>query len=910
MRSLKILCPCAVSALAISIAAPAAAQSVGADQGSDKVSGQATESDRVEEVVVVGVRKSLQTALDAKRRAANVVEVLAAEDIGKLPDLSIAESLARLPGLAGNRDRGNASSISIRGMGPEFTNTLINGRELVSAEASRNVRYESFPAELINGAYVYKSPTAAQAEGAIAGQVNLQTVRPLNYKGQTLYANARGEYSDLAKRIDGADDRGWIGSGAYVANFGDKLGVALGLTGRRQSVTTQRADIWPYVNGFYDYNGDGSATDEVPTGLTALERGGKDKRFGALGTVQWRPSPNFELVADLFYSRLNYSEEQKGFQVEGLAFGNWQSGVGTYQNNGLIGSTGWTNWAATSGYGLLASASNQAFEFKDDLWSGGVNAVWHGDDWSFTADLGYSKTKRDQSYTSVETAPHPDAFGGAGYTVSWQSRKDMAPLFGFNRSLTDPTINVLGYVTNESPFIDDELITVSGDWTKDVSFGPFNELLIGGRATDRSKSFTKRSQTLHAYSPYYYNLVGIQAVPSQFILDPTHFEGDLAGNPDAMNIDIPGLIGWLGGLNPQTTDADRGESWEVKEKTGSIYLQGNFDTTLFGYALTGNLGVRVVRTEQQSLGTAYDEVYDAGTGVTTRTLTPVSYTKRFTDVLPNLNMTLALGKGTQVRFAASKAMARAPLDDLRASFVSYNYGTPATFGGNPDLDPYRATQFDLTFEKYFNSDTAVTVALFHKELDSFIVTQTVSTTSIVNGIPTTGTSQKPVNGQGGRVQGVELSFQQAFKFLPAPFDGLGMYANYSYTDSNVSVAEADNPIGNIPLPGLSKHVGAGGVYYYKAGFETMLGYRTRSDYATNIGGQNLITFNKTDAVMDFFVSYNFSDKTPLKGVSLKFQANNITNAPFETYSGFKERTGRYEVFGRRYFLGVTMKHEL
>lgn len=145
-------------------------QSTTADQSADQ---DATE---VGEVVVTGIRAALRNALAGKQAASNVVEVLSSDDIGALPEASIAESLARLPGLTSNRDRGNGTQISIRGMGPNLVNTLLNGRELVSAEASRNIRYEQYPAELINGAYVYKSPTAAQVEGAIAGQVDLRTV--------------------------------------------------------------------------------------------------------------------------------------------------------------------------------------------------------------------------------------------------------------------------------------------------------------------------------------------------------------------------------------------------------------------------------------------------------------------------------------------------------------------------------------------------------------------------------------------------------------------------------------------------------------------------------------------------------------------------------------------------------------
>ncbi|MFP1133068.1 TonB-dependent receptor [Asticcacaulis sp. W401b] len=867
------------------------------------------------EVVVVGTKRSLRTALQNKQKADKIVEVLASEDIGKLPDLSIAESLSRLPGLAANRDRGNASSINIRGMGAEFTNTLINGREQASAEASRNVRYESYPSELITGAYVYKSPSAAQAEGAIAGQVDMKTVRPLAIKDPQLNVAVKGEYSDLARNINDAKESGWLGSASYIDHFLDgKLGVAIGITGRDEPVTTKRADIYPYTNSFMDLNGDGSANDEVPFGFSALERQGSDKRFGALGTFQYRPNETFELVGDLFYSKLHYAEEQKGFEVDGMPYGNWLSGTGTVTNNGMTSTTGWTNWAHSSNYGLLPSNSNSSYEFEDKVWSGGLNAVWRGGDWSFTLDGGYSNADRVADYVHLRTVPSGDQWffsppGGPnnfGYTVFWKSEADTAPRLGFDRPLTDRFTNVLGSGTVETTYTNDEMATFSADYSKDVEFGIFNQLLVGARVTDRTKGSSEVNQTLFAFNSYN-NFYGMPTaydtstpVPAQFILDPIHFDGDFAGYPDAMNIDIPGLVASYGGIQTQKGPTD----WKVIEDTKSFYVQGNIGTNLFGYDLNGNIGVRVVRTKTQSLG----ELIVDNNGVITRT--PQNFSKEFTDVLPNLNLTLILGPGNQIRFGASKAMARAPLDLLSVTERTYNYATYSAYAGNPDLDPYRATQVDLAWERYFTKDTALTVSLFYKDLKSFIVSEILDVSAIVNGVPVFGTREKPINGEGGVVKGVELAYQQAFSFLPAPFDGLGFFGNYSYTDSDVSVNEAANPISNIPLPGLSKNVGNAGIYYYKSGFEARIAYRYRDAYAGNIGGQNKITFNRSDALVDFFASYNFPEDTPLKGVAVTFQANNLTNDPFQTYSGYEDRSGRYELFGRRYWLGVSYKRVL
>ncbi|MDZ4362848.1 TonB-dependent receptor [Brevundimonas sp.] len=877
------------SVLLMAAAGPAMAQS--APQNPQD---EATE---VDELVVTGYRQSLRTSLEAKEDAPNVVEVLSSEDIGKLPDLSIAESLARLPGLAGNRDRGNATSISIRGMGPEFVNTLINGRELASAEASRNVRYEQFPAELINGAYVYKSPTAMQAEGAIAGQVNLLTLRPLDFSERRLSFNIRGSYSDLAGDIPAADEYGWIGSAAYIDQSQDgTLGWAFGVSARSENVATMRADIYPYTNSFQDIDGNGDFDEEVPYGFAALERGGTDERIGALGTVQWRPNNDLEIVVDLLYSTLQYEETQNGFEVNGLPFGNWIPGTPTVVNNGLIGVTQYRNWAASSGFGLVPSTTSQYYTFQDDLWSGGVNAEYRRGAWTLTGDVGYSVTNRDQIYALARTSPRASDL--EGYTVSWGSVDDGPPILGFDRPLNDPNTQVLYEVSApQGPEINDELLTLSGEAMYEPASETVQAIRFGVRATDRTKDFTAKSQFLFNYNVFD-QAAPVTLVPSQFRLADTRFE-NFGNYPDALAIDVLGLIDSLGGFNLTTSQDDLGRSWEVKERTAAAYVQADMVGMMGDIEVLGNVGVRVVRTETESNG--FDVVNNNGTV----TVTPISITNDFVDVLPNLNLTFKLGEGRQFRFGLSRAIARPGLDDLRPSVNTYIFGAPAAFGGNPLLEPYRANQVDLTYEHYFNADTAITVALFYKDLDSFIANQVTQTNSNVGGIPTAGTLQKPINGEGGMIQGFEISYQQAFTFLPGLLDGLGIYANYSRTESDVSFSEADNPITGIPLPGLSEDVANVSLYYYKNGFETRVAYRYRSEYATNIGGQNQVTFNRDDALLDFFASYTFPEASPLKGATISFQANNLTDEPFQTYSGFEERSSRYEEFGRRYWLGLS-----
>lgn len=854
-----------------------------------------------ETIVVRGIRGSLRTSLEGRREAENVVEVLTAEDIGRLPDISIAESLARLPGLTTNRDRGNGTQITIRGMPPQLVNTLLNGRELVAAGADRNIRYEQYPAELITGAYVYKSPTASQVEGAIAGQVDLHTINPLDYDSDQLVLSYRRSYSDLAADIADSNPEGFIASGSYVGQFlNDTLGVAIGFSTRSQPVATVRTNIFRYTNGFADYNGDGAGNDEIPFGFEALVRGGEDNRTGGIATIRWRPDNLFTLQADVFYSLVEYTELQRGFRVDGMPFGNSFTDP-TVVDGGVIGITA-TNFAD---FGLNPRNVNEFFTFTDELWAGGLNGRWTGDDWRGLFDIGYSTTHRDQMFLTVRTEVH-DISGPTpvrdvnGVSGTFLSSPGNVPFMGFNFDLTDPLINLVADAQipengGGAPIVNDEMISLNGSLEFDINAGIFRTLEGGFRVTDRSKDYTQRTQF------GFVDPASRAPLPASLMGDPLQFPGDYSGLPSTMTYDILGTFNYLfGAINPQESIFDSRSSWVVGEATYAAFLQSRLEGNLGSIPFTGNLGVRVVHTETRSDSTRVEQ----GPPTFVATATPISFTNEFTDVLPTLNLTFELSEQQQVRLALSRAIARAPLDDLNAGFGLFIFGAPSAFGGNPELEPFRANQIDLTYEHYFNEDTAFIVALFYKDLDTFIVPQVTDIIVDVGGVPTPGTFRQPINGEGGYIRGIELMYQQAFSFLPAPFDGLGIYANYSYTQSDVSVNEADNFNGSMPLTGLSEHVANLTLYYFRNGFETRLAYRYRSGFPTELGDTDRLLFNQDEGILDFQASYDFSEG-PLNGLGIFFHANNLTDEPFETYYGDERRQGRFENFGRRFFFGAT-----
>jgi TonB-dependent receptor len=908
----RILALGAASVLAISTSAAQAqaqAQTGQADlatQGSTPDAAN-TPADSDKDIVVTGIRASLATALQAKKSAPNIQEDLAADDIGKLPDNNIAESLARLPGLSTNRDRGNATQISIRGMGPELVNTLLNGRELVSAGPDRNIRYDQYPAELINGASVYKSPTPGQVEGAIAGQVDLKTIRPLDYKKPTFVINGRAEYNDLSHDVQDAKSVGWIASASYVGQFAnDTLGVAIGGTARNEPVATERTNIYRYTNSYADLNGDGKGAagnppigDNIPYGFEALKRGGSDKRIGALATVQWRPGNGLEVNGDFFYSRVKYAEYQRGFSVQNLPFGNTISNVTEVNENAVAGTA--TNYAY---YGVLLENNNQYYSFTDDLYAGGLNAKYDAGRFHVAADFGYSQTTRNAIFLNEYTLPdYPGTTYSRndGVTVNYLSRPGQPSSFSFFQSLTDQSLNSLTNLEipsngNGAPIIHDELYSGKLDLSYDAS-GFFSAFRGGLRFTSRAKDLTQRTQ--------YGSIGGGMGVPiaANLLGTPITWSGAFAGLPSSETWDVFGVANtYFGGVHPTESVSDENASWEVDEKTYAGFVEADFDQDIGAMKLTGNVGVRVVRTEDTSKGT--NVCY-----ICTTEITPLLYHNNYTDWLPSLNATLHIDEHQQVRFALSKAIARAPLDYLNPGFSSYagSGGAPAATGGNPLLQPYRAKQADLTYEHYFNRNTALTLSLFYKHLDSYIVQEVSNIPITIDGVAEQGSFTQPVNVNGGNIKGVEVLYQQAFTFLPKPLDGLGVYTNYSYTDSSVKVTENDNSIGTITLPGLSKHVYNVSLYYSKSGIDARVGYRYRSSFVTQTGDTDRLLVNHSEGILSAEIAYEFQSSSPLHGLRLSLQADNLTNTPYQLYYGSEALPGRYETFGRRYYAGATYR---
>ena len=867
----------------------------------------------IEEVVVTGkFLKSLQSAAEIKRNAASVVEAISAEDIGQLPDVSISDSLKRLPGLAQDRDRGNGSQISIRGMGGMLGFTTLNGREVAILEETRNIRYDQFPSELINAAQVYKTPQAWLPEGGVSGTINLDTIKPLDYDSTQVVVDLRATASELGQDIDDASNSG-IGqriSISYIDQFlDDTLGVAIGYSGRSEAIATQRAELWNYGDTWHNtqWNTERGANVIAPWGGSALVRGGEDERQGVMGAIQWQATDNLEISYDGFWSSFDISEQQRGFDF-GIsnAFDNqWDLGttVPTGYTNPDLGEGALDLISGTVNLSSLRNL-NEEYVQDDELMSHGINLKWTQDLWTIAADAAISETSRDKRWATVRT--ENTAPGRATFGATNDGRMTFELL---DASLTDASTNLVNNIQVQPQAEGgDEVNSFKLDFTRDFDNGFVQAIKFGAAISSRDKYEHGQIWTQNVTQN------GGTPIPANMILDAKSdsYWSDL---PDYMSLDRNAIINnYFGGLaNPAPGDADDlVSSWDVSEDISAQYIQLDMGTEVFGLTLTGNLGVRNVATDTTSSG--YQQGEDVWVEVTPGNWQPqqvveaISIDHDYSDVLPSTNWTLNLTDDQLLRFAAAKTMARAPVNmmspslNLNQDLWGSNPGESTS--GNPKLDPFRADQFDLSYEWYYSEGSQVSAAVFYKDLESFIARAADAETVVNNGKEYQ--VSRPVNGSGGYIRGYELLWQQSFDFLPAPFNGLGIYTNYSHNESNVEQYVPLYSSYKAGLTGLSEDVANFTLWYALNGFEARTSYSYRSEFQRDI---NLVMgeegMNDSEGYWDLSLSYNFDDH-----YKVYFQVQNLTNEPYKTYgleSNNPNHINKYEEFGTRYSVGLNWK---
>ena len=873
-------------------AADAAAARVAADQAAD-----------ADTIVVTGFRASLQSAVGTKKRQEQIVESVSAEDIGKLPDSSIGESIARLPGIASQRTNGRANVISIRGFGPDFSQTLLNGREQTSTNDNRGVEFDQYPSEVVSQVVVYKSPSASLVGQGLVGTVDIRTVRPLDYGRRVVAIGARGSIADIGRLNAGSKDKGYRVSATYVDQFDDdRLGIAVAASYVDEPYQSQEFNAWGYNN----VNGNaligGSKSFVTSTQL---------KRFGINGTIQAKPSDAVTFTFDGFYSNFKDDQTKRGIELPlgFFAFGTtFNPATATVEEGQYVSGT-FNN--------VQGVVRNDIFEKKADLYSVGGNVAWNpGNGWKAFADVGWSRTtRRELSLESYSGTGYGES-RGATDTIGFESGPKGT---SFNPTLdySDPNLIRLtdplgwggsrvqaGYYNDRQ--VEDELIQYRGEIEREFEASFLSSVKIGVNYTDRDKSLNP--------DEFFVGLPGgatERAIPSQYLLDPTNLAylglGPIVSY-DARDLLADGILV----LDRNTSNDIPAKAYEVSEKLLTGYVQANIRAELGAADLTGNVGVQVIRTDQSSSGIAFA----AGTQV------PVSASDEYWHVLPSLNLNARLPNDLVLRFAASKQIQRPRLDQMR---VAIGYGINTTIdprgpiitggGGNPRLRPYEARAFDFNVEKYFASNGYVALQLFHKKITKYI--DNGRTEFDYTGFPLpaglppvdlNGLLDAPVNTDGGKMYGAELAATLPFSIFTRALDGFGVTGGAGYTKTKVKDFNGNSS----EIPGYSKWVANGTLFFEKYGFNARGSVRYRSKFLgdfTGFGGSPTRRKALPETIVDGQIGYDFQPTSSLAGLSLYLQGQNLTDERFASVTDPSTplQVLDYQIYGRRFLAGFTYK---
>lgn len=869
------------------------------------------EATQVDEVVVTGIRAGIESSIAAKRTNTSIVEVITAEDIGKLPDVSIAESLARLPGLTAQRLDGRSQVISIRGLGPDFTTALLNGREQVTTGDNRGVEFDQYPSELLSGVTIYKTPDSALVGQGLAGTADLQTIRPLAYGRRAFAANVRYELNDIGALNAGTTDNGVRYSISYIDQFADDtIGVAFGYAHMGSPYQSERFNAWGYP--------DIAPGVRVIGGTKPYVMSSELERDGFMGVVEFRPNDRWHTTLDAFYSTFDNTQVLRGIEFP-LQWSSASLQPGYTVSDGLVTQGQFTN--------VRGVVRNDVNTRESEVLALGFNTEFTPNErWTLTADVSYSGVDRtDQIIESY--AGTGDNGSGAADTLTFLIDGDGIPQFDNNLNYAD--FNLIrpsspqgwgggvipggqdGYLN--SPTITDELFATRLQATAHYTGGPITSVDFGVNYNHREKELIADEFFLGVAGG------GFPVVPAQYRLDPTSLA--FIGIPGMVSYDTLGLLnsGFYDLIRNPNSDVVS-KNWTVSETIFTSFIRANLDTNWSGVPVTGNFGFQVVAVKQSSSGFAA-----TGGGASTLSVA-ISGGDEYAEVLPSANLIFEIGDQRFLRLAAARTQARPRMDEMRASQTfgfnnalnvpgaTVNSSPWSGGGGNPELRPWIANVYDISIEQYFGRSAYVSLAAFYKDLDTYIYNQ--NQVFDFTGFPTgagvavinQGIISAPANGEGGALYGVEFAVSTPFDFISPWLEGFGGQFSISSTQSEIQ-PDPGNPA--TPIPGLSETVANVTLYYERDGVQARISNRYRSEFLGEVAGfGNGRTLRQVGAesIVDAQIGYQF-ESGPLEGLSAQFQVNNLTDEPFYTYeAGDERRIIDHQVYGRTYLIGLNYRY--
>lgn len=826
-----------------------------------------------QEITVTGYRLAQATALQDKKSANKIKESITADDAGKLPDKNAAETLARVPGVAVTTDQGEGRYVTIRGIDPSLSNVTIDNQIIGSPEGdTRRVALDTVPADLLAKLEVIKSVTPDMDGNSIGGTINILTPSAFDDPdGRFLSGTAEVGYYDLNGKSP------YSGGLAFGQTFGaeKQWGIVLSASysdRKYSSENLQGGDPW--VDPLDEDEPSGLL---VPDEFVLRDYEIRRVRKGFVANLEFRPNDDVKLYFRNLYNRYEDTELQPEFVLD-------------YRNGDLEDVT------ATSGTfteGEAQRVNSRRFEIQS-IQTSSLGGEFTVGDWIFDLSGTYGKTEQDTPYDIEYTFELDDEIPMSYDTSRRFFRVTPGPeaydadLFEFEEA------NVGGQL------IEEELTVLQFDVQRAFTVGDTSgSFKVGAKLIDRDQESDQDMNTYDGFDGDYLLSQVSQPGRSGFYSS----EGGYNFGP-RVNFDAANNFFRANRADFELNDADTiansyGVDYTVKEKVTAAYAMATVDVgraTFVG-------GVRVEKTESDF--TAYDIQFVDGDAEDPPP--QVTGSKDYTNWMPGIQMTLAARDDILVRAAWTNTIGR-PSYEQNVPFRLFEIeddGDGAFEGaieaGNPDLDPLESANYDLAVEWYLDAGI-VSAGVFYKDIENPIFTriQQLEDETFEGREYSELEIVRPENAESGEILGVELNFQQQFRGLPSPFDGLGMQVSYTYSDSEADVFDRADAVTFFLQ---SEHVGNLALFWEKYGFEVRLAYAYRSEYLDSLGDDAASDlFVDTHGQLDFKASYDVS-----KHVNVYVQMQNITDEPLRFYSGDKSRMAENESYGWNATAGVSVK---
>ena len=839
-----------------------------------------------EGIVVQGFRSSLNAALGQKRQAVNAVDVILAEDIADFPDLNLAESIQRIPGVSIDRDNGEGRTITVRGLNPDFTRVRINGMETLSTTGStdssggtnrgRGFDFNTFASELFRSITVSKSPNPSTEEGSLGAVVDLATSRPLNYgAGLTLAGSGQALYNDASQKVNPR-----IAALASWANEAETFGALISVAWTPRDIVEEgfstvrfAGNPVPAAGAAQSFTLRNAFQNEAafPTAATAffprIPRYGvltsDQDRLGITGALQFAPSERTTISLDLLYSRFAGTRREEF--LEAISFSrNTADGIRQTDIVSIEVDPTTRNLVRGTFDDVDVRIENRLDDLETEFKQATLEIAHEfSDSFKVRAFGGISES---DFRISQQTTIIADALNVDGYSIDFSGNPN-APLIDYNIDVTNPANFLVNEVRDrpQSTLNEFKTVTLSGEWAASDTIsieagGSYKQFGFSSTESRRDTVLTATTRVqpfaLTAGESYLTSLTSGSPGPSG--IDRTFVVPDI----DA----IAARVGLYTGNFPLVVQ--NGAVNDVVEDDFAGFLQGSLDTTLGSWGLRAVAGVRYVRTEVSATGIL------SGNAVTVD--------NTYTDWLPSLSVVLEPTDKLLLRANVARQMARPTLASLTPGGTFNAFSQTLSFG-NPMLDPFRANSVDFGVEWYFAPEALLSVAVFYKDIETFVTRETASVPfselglpeSLLSGSPSGPddifTVQRNINGEGGDLKGIEIQYQQPFTFLPGVLKNFGFLGNLTLLDSEVNYGTLAAPLRD-QLTGLSKTGFNTTLYYEDSKFSARISGAYRSDFLTRVPGQNGNDVEGTRSTfnVDAAMSYAINDKirVTLEGINL------------------------------------------